>query len=344
MSQAVNEAEFIGNVTGKMAAMTRGRKNLDGMTTERALEYITSASRIQVDKTGETSSTNMAAIFQRMDEFSPERKKTLKDKTVSKVDQAVIDAFKAARSFDEKLALLQGNKELGNQFIDKQRTGGPKELAFALVQNNKATSDIMKEAAAAVLPFNQAAVVFNQETKATRDAVPNRIAAREREAGVEAARTGDRTQLMASARATWDSVWNTSTDGTAPADLSGFDFVERATSAVDRSSWASQRRAGTLKDGGNEVTDMIRSLTDIRNRNQQVGNTEAVGSLDAQLKALQTIADKLDELNAQVAAGKNAPAPAPRAVAPAAKAPPVPRRPAMNLNAPGGDVFGWFKK
>lgn len=344
VSQAVNEAEFIGNVTGKMAALTRGRKNMDGMTSERALEFITSASRIQVDRTGEASSTNMAAIFQRMDEFMPERKKKLKDKTESRVDQKTIDAFVAARSFDEKLALLQSNKDLGNQFIDKQRTGGPKELAFALIQNNKATKDIMKEAADAVLPFNQAGAVFGQEQAAVRAAVPNRIAARQREAGVEQARTGDRTQLMASARATWDSVWNASADGTAPANLAGIDKMERLSSFMDRSSWESQRQAGTLKDGGNEVTDMIKSLKDIRDRNQRVGNTEAVGSLDAQLKALKTIADKLDELNAQVAAGKNAPPPAPRAVAPVAKAPPVPRMPAMNLNAPGGDVFGWFKK
>lgn len=344
VSQAVNEAEFIGNVTGKMAALTRGRKNMDGMTSERALEFITSASRIQVDRTGEASSTNMAAIFQRMDEFMPERKKKLKDKTVSTVDQKTIDAFVAARTFDEKLTMLQSNKELGNQFIDKQRTGGPKELAFALIQNNRATKEIMQEAAEAVLPFNQAGAVFRQERNATRAAVPNRIVAREREAGVEKARTGDRTQLMASARATWDSVWNASPEGTAPANLSGFDIMERIGSSMDRDAWASQRKAGTLKDGGNEVTDMIKSLKDIRDRNQRVGNTEAVGSLDAQLKALKTIADKLDELNAQVAAGKNAPPPAARPVAPVAKAPPVPRMPAMNLNAPGGDVFGWFKK
>lgn len=344
VSQAVNEAEFIGNVTGKMAALTRGRKNMDGMTSERALEFITSASRIQVDRTGEASSTNMAAIFQRMDEFMPERKKKLKDKTESRVDQATIDAFVAARTFDEKLTLLQSNKDLGNQFIDKQRTGGPKELAFALIQNNKATKDIMKEAADAVLPFNQARAVFGQEQNAVRAAVPNRIAARQREAGVEQARTEDRTQLMASARATWDSVWNASADGTAPANLAGIDKVERLTSFMDRSSWESQRQAGTLKDGGNEVTDMMKSLKDIRDRNERVGNTDAVKSLEAQLKALKTIADKLDELNAQVAAGKNAPPPAARPVAPAAQAPPVPRMPAMNLNARGGDVFGWFKK
>lgn len=344
VSQAVNEAEFIGNITGKMAALTRGRKNMDGMTSERALEFITSASRIQVDRTGEASSTNMAAIFQRMDEFMPERKKKLKDKTESRVDQATIDAFVAARTFDEKLTMLQSNKDLGNQFIDKQRTGGPKELAFALIQNNKATKDIMKEAADAVLPFNQARAVFGQEQNAVRAAVPNRIAARQREAGVEQARTGDRTQLMASARATWDSVWNASADGTAPANLAGIDKMERLSSFMDRSSWEAQRKAGTLKDGGNEVTDMIKSLKDIRDRNERVGNTEAVGSLDAQLKALKTIADKLDELNAQVAAGKNNPAPAARPVAPAAQAPPVPRMPAMNLNARGGDVFGWFKK
>ncbi len=342
VSQAVDESEFIGNVTGKMAALTRGRKNLDGMTTERALEFITSASRIQVDRTGESSSTNMAAIFQRMDEFAPVAKKVLKDRSVSKIDQKSIDAFKAARSFDEKLEMLRSNKAMGEQFIDKQRTGGPKELAFALVQNSQSTRNIMKEAADAVLPFKDAGIAFRQAVTDVNKAVPNLIVSRQMEAGQEQARTGSETQLKASARAVWDSVWNASADGTAPVNLSGLDVVERATSWTDRASWASQRKTGALKDGGNEITDMVKSLKDIQTRNKDAGNMDAARSLDAQLKALQTIAEKLDELNAQVAAGRQWHHAVPRNVAPA-RVPPVPRVP-IAVGVKSGDPFGMRKR
>lgn len=342
VSQAVDESEFIGNVTGKMAALTRGRKNLDGMTTERALEFITSASRIQVDRTGESSSTNMAAIFQRMDEFAPVAKKVLKDRSVSRIDQKSIDAFKAARSFDEKLEMLRSNKAMGEQFIDKQRTGGPKELAFALVQNSQSTKNIMKEAADAVLPFKDAGIAFRQAVTDVNKAVPNLIVSRQMEASQEQARTGSETQLKASARAVWDSVWNTSADGTAPVNLSGLDVVERATSWTDRASWASQRKTGALKDGGNEITDMVKSLKDIQTRNKDAGNMDAARSLDAQLKALQTIAEKLDELNAQVAAGRQGHHAVPRNVAPA-RVPPVPRVP-IAVGVKSGDPFGMRKR
>lgn len=167
------------------------------------MEYITSASRIQVDRTGDTSSTNMQAIFQRMDEFVPQVKRLLKDKSVSKVNAESVKAFLAANTFDEKLNMLRENRDLGNQFIDNQRTGGPKDLAFALIQNNPATQQIRREAEEAVLPFKEAGVVFRDATVQIRVAVPNLIAATMNEAGLEQARTDDKSKPLATARATW---------------------------------------------------------------------------------------------------------------------------------------------
>lgn len=328
-SQAVNEAEFIGNVLGKAAALTRGRKNMDGMTTERSLEFITAASRIQVDRTGDTSSTNMASIFQRMDEFVPELKKTLKDKTVSKVDQATINAFMASRSFDEKLRMLQSNRDLGNQFIDRQKTGGPKELAFALIQNSQATAQIMKESADAVVSFADGAKVFQQAVVEARAMVPNLVAAQVAGAGAEQATSSDQDRLIATARARWDSVWNGGTDANgnkvSPVNMTGWDAPDRLFSWYDRFTMNNQRAIGIGDPNGNSVTDMMMSLQKLIATERKWGNEIAVGQLQAQLEALKIIADEIKRLNSNVE-GRQAAPPVNRAPAlprPAARAPVV---------------------
>jgi hypothetical protein len=298
-SQAVDENEFLGNILGKMAALTRGRKNMDGMTTERALEYMTAASRIQVDRTGDTSSTNMAAIYQRMDDFMPELKKVLKDKSVSRVDQKTIDAFKAARTFDEKLALLRSNKDLGNQFIDKQRTGGPRELAFAMVQNDKNVRALMKEAEDAVVPFAQAGAVFKEATDQIRDAVPGLIANRELAAGKEFAATSDREMLLGQARAAYDSIWNADANGNAPVNLSGWDRGKRAMVGTEMEF----RRGGTKRDGTafNEAEILAFGVQKLLGAELQKRgsdrNQPAVDSLTKQLTVLEKIATHLESLD-----------------------------------------------
>jgi hypothetical protein len=319
-SQAVDENQFIANVMGKVAALTRGRKNMDGMTSERSLEYITAASRIQADTTGDSSSTNMQAIFQRMDEFVPEAKKKLKDKTTSTVDKAVIEEFKKARTFDEKMALLQKNKDLGNQYIDKQRTGGPKELAFALIQNNAATQKIMAESKDAVLPFKEAGKFFRAETEKIVNAAPNLAIKKRADAKLEQSITGDKPTLLATARAEWDSIWNGNADRPA-VPLTGWDQGIRAQSAWDRNLWGKTRAIGTNNDGGNEVTDMVASLKEIIKGQQEAGDAQSANALKAQLEALEKIAAKLDELNSRVAGAAPPAVGRPNPVRPA----PVPR-------------------
>jgi hypothetical protein len=330
-SQAVNESEFIGNVLGKAAALTRGRKNMDGMTTERSLEYITAASRIQVDRTGDTSSTNMASIFQRMDEFVPEIKKTLKDKTVSKVSQETVDAFKAARSFDEKLRLLQTNTDLGNQFIDRQKTGGPKELAFALIQNNQATAQIMKESADAVVSFADGAKVFQQAVVQAKEMVPNLVAAQKIAAGGEQAMSGDLTVLNASARKAWETVWSGGTDANgnkvSALNLSGWD---NAKWALAEAEFMAGRAGGQSRIGlGRPLNDpelMKIQLDKLLVAEINAGNKPNADALRIQIQVLQDIANKMEELNGMV---RNRPVAPPVNRAPQLPRPAA-RQPAVN--------------
>lgn len=311
-SQAVNEAEFIGNVLGKAAALTRGRKNMDGMTTERSLEFITAASRIQVDRTGDTSSTNMASIFQRMDEFVPELKKTLKDKTVSKVDKATIDTFMASRSFDEKLRMLQSNRDLGNQFIDKQKTGGPKELAFTLIQNSQATAQIMKESSEAVVSFADGAKVFQDAVANIRKEVPNLVVQKQSETTVENMSSDAVSKTLASARVVWENSWK-DINRTGPDPL--FKANEEARVIIGK----------MLSPDGNkpltEIEEMVKSLKyQAKVQRLTYGDERSALALEAQLAIMRDLLETMKGLRQDVA------------VRPAA--PPVNRAPAIPRPAP----------
>jgi hypothetical protein len=297
-----------------MAALTRGRKNMDGMNTERALEYMTASSRIQVDSAGDTSSTNMASVYQRMDEFMPEAKKVLKDKSTARVEKAAIDAFKTARTFDDKMELLRKNKDMGNQFTDKMRTGGPKELAFALIQNNAATQKIMAESKEAVLPFKEAGKFFRAETEKIQAAAPNLAIKKQADARLEQSITGDQPTLLATARAEWDSIWSGNAERPA-IELEGWDKGARAQAWMQRTSKSQSRSFGTLKDGGNEVTDMATEVKELIKREIQAGNSISADALKAPLQALETIAAKLSALEGQPVQAKVAARKAPDNVA-----------------------------
>jgi len=354
-SQAVNENEFIGNVMGKMAALTRGRSNMDGMSTERSLEYITAASRIQVDRTGETSSTNMAAIFQRMDEFSPEHRKVLKDKSVSTIDAETIKAFKSARSFDEKLSLLQNNEELGKQFIDKQKTGGPKELAFALVQNNQAVQQIMKESKDAVKPFDESAPVYKKAVEDLQKEIPDLIARRRIAAGAEYSSTDDRTILEGSSRSAYDQIWN-GTETTPAKNLSGWDTQARGEAYAQTLAMRQARKLkGLAPNEAAERAAGVKFLIEREEtktgmtggvfRNLAMGsgtgvilaailkmsgeNKPALDDMRVKLSELNRIAALLDEQNRLMKQGAGNPAAPPSPSSVRLPSPPVPRAPVV---------------
>jgi hypothetical protein len=268
----------------------------------------------------------MQAIFQRMDEFVPEAKKVLKDKTTSRVDKAVIEEFKKARTFDEKMALLQKNKDLGNQYIDKQRTGGPKELAFALIQNNAATQKIMAESKDAVLPFKEAGKFFRAETDKIAAAVPNLAIQKRADAKVEQAITGDATQLLATARANWESIWS-GNDKNPAVPLSGWDYGKylgaEAEMVLSKATGATERGLGRPLNDAELMVVQVRKLLAAERQN---GNVVAEDALKAQLQALLDIVKEIQNLNARVA-GAPPPAvgrPNPVRPAPAARAPAVP--------------------
>jgi hypothetical protein len=328
-SMATNESEYIKNIMGKAFAMTRDGRNMDGLTSERSLEYMTAASRIMADTTGDDSSTAMAKVFQRTADFAPKESKKLKDGTISVVSPEVIEAFRKSRSFDERLALFRSNKQLGAQWEDRMIEGGPKRLATTLLMNNEVTAQIMKESSDAVVSFAEGAKVFQQAVVEMRAAVPNLVANKVAGSGGEQATSGDMDLLNASARARWDAIWNGGEfDGqkVSAVNLTGWDRGVRMQLWDERRAERWSRAIGRGDAGGNDVTDMINSLRPLIKFEAEAGNKAASGQLQAQLDALLVIADEIKRLNQNV---QNRPAAPPVNRAPALPRPAA-RAPAVN--------------
>ena len=321
VSQATDETQFLENILDHVAGMTRGRNNIDGITTERAFEYMTAVSRIMPDFTGENTGTNVSSVFHKMDNFAPQPSRKLKDKTTATVDAATIAAFKATRSFDEKLRMMQQNPGLGQQFIDSQRQGGPERTASALIKNDAASQKAMQESKDAVLPLKEAGAFFKKEAAAIVQAVPNLAIQKQKDARVEQAITDDPTQLLATARAQWDSIWN-GNDKNPAVPLSGWDNGKYMVAEAEM--MMSKAGGGTTRGLGRPLNDAELMITQVRKLlgdEQNAGNKVAAEALKAQLAALEKIAAQLETLNARVA---GAPPPAvgrPNPVRPA----PVPR-------------------
>lgn len=330
VSQSVDESEFISNAMPRVAAMMQDRINTKGMSSKDAVAWAAVASRLLPKQTAEESSTLMANVVQKMDQWTPEREKKLKDKTVSKVDQATIDAFKAAKTFEGRLEVVRSSEEMMKQWINAQKGGNPQDLGLMLIRNSDATSKIIAEAKNAIPEFKDGAEIFKQAAMDIRAAVPNLVADLTASAKSEQATSGDMVTAEANARKQWDAIWNGGTDvngnKVSPVNLTGWDAGVRMQMWDDRRAQRWARGVGRGDASGNDVTDMIDSLRPLIKFEAEAGNKTAAGQLQAQLEALNIIAEEIQRLNRNV---ENRPAAPPVNRAPALPRPAA-RAPAVN--------------
>lgn len=341
MAQGVDNIQFIENTMDKMAVITNGTRNLDPMTTEEGLEWFTTGSRVMTDTTSEAISANIARAYIDMSDFTPKRRKKGKDGKDLVVPQAKIDELLAMRNFGQRMEYIArpGNEALAQQFEDAGKKGMPRNT-LTTINTSPLWQKEMAISKAAIPSFADAEGVAKAHAKALDKAIPMVLADRKLEAGNQHALTAPEQQPYAKAMATWDSMWN----GNKKIDFYGADPFVRYNSFKNRTYDEREKIAAGMNPQEAEVAAMLGNAQNMQRYQREKGNTIAADQLEGRIDIFQDMLIQLKELNAQVAAGKNAPPPAARPVAPVAKAPPVPRMPAMNFNAPGGDVFGWFKK
>lgn len=346
-SLAVNEAEFNKNTLKAVTGLTRGTRRVDALSTERAYEIITAGSRMMGDTEGSRIATALMSGRSSMNTFNPQQKKKLKDGSTSIVDKETLEKFKNTRDFDTLMFMMKNNEALRNQFLDHQRRGDPQNTSEAFLMPNKLDREYIQMAKDAIPAFNAGEAVFNSVVKQQEEANPFVISERKKNAGVKAAISGDQDFGNAQAFSSFNEIFAGNTAKNLPAlDLSGWDQYRWAEGMHAVSTAIGSREYNKLppNEGAVYAAGVEELIRGEKARGGDKDRPAVLKALEAILASLKITEKGIDELNAQVAAGRNAPPPAPRPVAPVAQAPPVPRMPAMNLNARGGDVFGWFKK
>jgi hypothetical protein len=345
VSLATDEAQFIGNVLPAITGLSRSTKNVDGITTEQSLELVGAFSRIMGDREGSTTNTNLMSMRTSFDDFNPVRKKKLKDGKISILDQATIDAFNAERDLFARRQMMIDNHELGNQFLNLQKRGGPRNLAQAWLHPTASDQRFMKESQDAIPSFAAGERVFESVVKQARDQNPGLVARQGRSSATVAALSADRVALPGEARAGWDSIWNGDEKNKA-LNLTGLDWIARMEAG---NAMGSQRRKRV--DEGLPVNEGDTYRTGVEyllKREQRMGggsdtSLANIKVLEAMLRSMDAVKQGIDELNAQVAAGRQGPNAAPRRAAPGAQAPPVPRVP-IAQGVQRGDPFGMRKR
>ena len=185
--RATDPAQFAGNIGPGLAAATATGKNQEGATTERALEIAATISQILKDQEGSTTSTTLMQLFTRMESFSPVEKKTMLDGTKTKLTKAEIAEFRAAKTFDDRLALLQKNSNLGEQFLGLQKQGQGKVAVSEIIGQSKRAVEFENKAKQNITSIDAAVPRFEKQAEAVEMAAPHLLAVRRAEAARAAA-------------------------------------------------------------------------------------------------------------------------------------------------------------
>ena len=97
----------------------------------------------------------------RLDAFSPELEKTLKDGTEAALTQSQIEQFKAATTVDQRVALMRETPALAQQFLETQKEGIGKVAIREIVQGSERALGFEQRAQEAVTSIETAGQTFN---------------------------------------------------------------------------------------------------------------------------------------------------------------------------------------
>jgi hypothetical protein len=139
--RSTNLSEFAANIGSGLAAATAGGANVQGMSTERAFEVSSVISQVIKDQTGANTATALRQLVSKMDVFVPEAEKTLKDGSTATVSQAEIEALKGAKTFDDRMAVIQNSEGLQGQFLDSiEESIGKVAIREIVTQSDRAVA------------------------------------------------------------------------------------------------------------------------------------------------------------------------------------------------------------
>ena len=98
-------------------------KALGGGTAEQAAELFAFLTGETPDETGDVTRTGTANLIRRLKEFAPKRKFKTKKDGITQIDQKTNDDFDEQKTTQDRIAFLQQNPKLAQQFLESQPLG-----------------------------------------------------------------------------------------------------------------------------------------------------------------------------------------------------------------------------
>lgn len=304
--RSTNLAEFTRNIGSGLAAATAGGANIQGVSTERGFELASVISQIIKDTTGSETATSLRQLVARLDAFSPEEQKLLKDKTTSVIDPESIQALRQARTVDERLSVIRSSEGLQRQFLDTIEESIGKVAIREIVTESARAVEVEQKAAQAITPIDQAQGFFAELNSTIAEQTATLKAERTSQANIA---SGE----ITGGRAIAGQVQKIVEDTIAKVNLSGID-AETAGTIRNR------LRVGAAT-GADPIQTGITALEEAQDRRRIFGVLPAGGQVSPEDRALiQQQIEALKALEATIRAGQQPAQPAaPRPPAPAVR-------------------------
>lgn len=342
MAQGADNIAFIQNTMDKMAVVTNGTRNLNPMTSEQALEWFTTGTRVMTDSTGEETAGNIARAYVDMSDFNPKTKFKAKNGEILRTEQAKIDQLMAMRDFTDRMKFIAmpGNESLARQYEDSGRKGMPRNM-LGVINSSQQWQKELRVSEAAIPAFADSEAFARKNATKLKTATPIDTAERDLQASDQFAKTAPEAQPFAKAVATWTDMF----EGSRRVNFTGIDSIQRIASYRNRTAEVAGMMTaspGTSMERA-EIIAMISETEKLRKREDWLGNSVAAKSLEGSRDVLVDMLEQLRKLNASVESAKNRPADRLTNVDPKLRVPPVPRVP-IAIGKGTNDPFGMRKR
>ncbi len=149
-------ATSINNMSTALAAANTQGERIAPLGGERTLELASVMSQVLQDPRMAVTGTAMRQMVTKLDAFTAATSAKLDDGTTSRLDRATVESFNKMGTFDERLAAMRANPELGRQFLSTIENSEGKVAIRQLVLGGQAVKELESSAKRIVTPLKEA--------------------------------------------------------------------------------------------------------------------------------------------------------------------------------------------
>ena len=193
--RSTDAAQFAANIGKGIAAVTADQTNIASLTTERGFEFASVISQVLKDQTGATTATALRDLVVKIDNF--------------KSESSLLSAqFNAAKTIDERIAILRTDKGLQQEFLGGLENSEAKIAIKEIVTGSARAVELEQKASKAITSIDKAQGNFTQLATAIEGQTIVLAAERDTQAAIQAkqVRSGLEGQIQKTVEDTLNSV------------------------------------------------------------------------------------------------------------------------------------------